>query len=72
MLIKSRRSLVLAISLALCLATGALHAAETRRLFQTSTLQALMAGVFDGDLTFHELARQGDFGLGTFDAWTAK
>ena len=25
-----------------------------------------MAGVFDGDLTFQELARHGDFGLGTF------
>ena len=64
---KSRRSLVLALCLALCLAAGALHAAETRRLFQTSTLQALMAGVYDGDLTFQELARHGDFGLGTFD-----
>jgi acetolactate decarboxylase len=65
---KSRRSLVLALCLALCLATGALQAAEPRLLFQTSTLQALMAGVYDGDLTFQELARHGDFGLGTFDA----
>ena len=65
---KSRRSLVLALCLVLCLAAGALHAAETNRLFQTSTLQALMAGVYDGDLTYQELARHGDFGLGTFDA----
>ena len=65
---KSRRALVLTLCLAFCLAGGALHAAETHRLFQTSTLQALMAGVFDGDLTFQELARHGDFGLGTFDA----
>ena len=65
---KSRRSLVLALCLALCLGAAALHAAETRRLFQTSTLQALMAGVYDGDLTYQELARHGDFGLGTFDA----
>ena len=27
-----------------------------------------MAGVYDGDLTYQELARHGDFGLGTFDA----
>jgi acetolactate decarboxylase len=66
--IKIRRSLVLALGLALCLATGALHAAEPRLLFQTSTLQALMAGVYDGDLTYQELARHGDFGLGTFEA----
>lgn len=65
---KSRRALVLALCLALCLGAAPLHAAETRRLFQTSTLQALMAGVYDGDLTFQELARHGDFGLGTFDA----
>jgi len=65
---KSRRGLVLALCLAFCLAASALHAAEPRRLFQTSTLQALMAGVFDGDLTFQALARHGDFGLGTFEA----
>ena len=65
---KSRRALVLAFCLAFCLAAVALHAAEPSRLFQTSTLQALMAGVYDGDLNFQELARHGDFGLGTFDA----
>jgi acetolactate decarboxylase len=27
-----------------------------------------MAGVYGGDLTYQELARHGDFGLGTFDA----
>jgi acetolactate decarboxylase len=65
---KSRRGLVLGLCLALCLAASALHAAESGRLFQTSTLQALMTGVYDGDLTFQALARHGDFGLGTFDA----
>ena len=64
----SRRTLVLALCLALCLTAGVLHAAEPGRLFQTSTLQALMAGVYDGDLTFQALARHGDFGLGTFEA----
>jgi len=68
MLIKSRRFLVLALCLTLCLAAAARNNAEPRRLFQTSTLQALMAGVYDGDLTYQELARHGDFGLGTFDA----
>jgi acetolactate decarboxylase len=63
-----RRSLILALCLALCLTAVPLGAAEPRLLFQTSTLQALMAGVYDGDLTLQELARHGDFGLGTFDA----
>jgi acetolactate decarboxylase len=65
---KSRQALVLALCLAFCLAASALCAAEPSQLFQTSTLQALMAGVYDGDLTFQALARHGDFGLGTFDA----
>lgn len=65
---KLRRSLILVVCLALCLAAGPLCAAAPRLLFQTSTLQALMSGVYDGDLTFQELARHGDFGLGTFNA----
>jgi acetolactate decarboxylase len=65
---KSRRARVLALCLVCCLAAGPLHAAEPGRLFQTSTLQALMAGVYDADLTYQELARHGDFGLGTFEA----
>jgi acetolactate decarboxylase len=66
-LLKPLRSLILALCL-LGLAAGSLPGAESRLLFQTSTLQALMAGVYDGDLTFQDLARHGDFGLGTFDA----
>jgi acetolactate decarboxylase len=68
MLRKNRRTLILALALALSLAAAPLWAAEQQRLFQVSTLQALMAGVFDGGLTFQALARQGDFGLGTFEA----
>jgi acetolactate decarboxylase len=36
-------------------------------LFQASTIGALLDGAFDGDLTFAELAEQGDFGLGTLN-----
>jgi acetolactate decarboxylase len=34
-------------------------------LFQYSTLNTLMAGVYDGDITFGELKQHGDLGLGT-------
>jgi acetolactate decarboxylase len=34
-------------------------------VFQTSTIAALVDGAYEGDLTFSELARHGDFGLGT-------
>lgn len=36
-------------------------------LFQTSTISALMVGVFDGTMSFKDLKSQGDFGVGTFD-----
>jgi acetolactate decarboxylase len=36
--------------------------------FQASTLEALLDGAYDGDLTIGELRRHGDLGLGTFDA----
>lgn len=36
-------------------------------LFTYSTLDALMAGVYDGDLTLRELGTKGDFGIGTFN-----
>jgi acetolactate decarboxylase len=36
-------------------------------LFQYSSLQTLMAGVYDGELTAGELRQHGDFGLGTFN-----
>jgi acetolactate decarboxylase len=36
-------------------------------LFQTSTIQALLEGAFDGDVTLGELLDHGDLGLGTLD-----
>jgi acetolactate decarboxylase len=36
-------------------------------IFQTSTLDALLDGAYDGDVTFAELAERGDLGLGTLD-----
>jgi len=41
---------------------------ERHRVFQISLMSALLDGVYDGDLTIEELLRQGDFGLGTFNA----
>lgn len=37
-------------------------------LFQTSTINALLLGLYDGETTFADLKQHGDFGLGTFDA----
>jgi len=39
-----------------------------RVVWQTSTMEALLAGIYDGDVTVDELLTHGDFGLGTFNA----
>jgi acetolactate decarboxylase len=36
-------------------------------LFQTSTIEALLTGAFDGDVTVGELLEHGDLGLGTLN-----
>lgn len=36
-------------------------------LFQTSTIDALLEGVYDGQITYKELKEHGDFGIGTFN-----
>ncbi|MDF2824860.1 MAG: alpha-acetolactate decarboxylase [Mycobacterium sp.] len=36
-------------------------------VFQSSTMSALLDGVYEGDITVGELLRHGDFGLGTFN-----
>ena len=42
--------------------------ADRDQLYQTSTITALLAGVYDGDLTCGQLVTKGDIGLGTFNA----
>jgi acetolactate decarboxylase len=45
-----------------------LHAEHPEHeLFQTSTVQALLAGSYDGDVTLAEVLEHGDVGLGTLD-----
>ncbi|GII54118.1 alpha-acetolactate decarboxylase [Planotetraspora thailandica] len=38
-----------------------------RTVYQTSTMSALLEGVYDGDVTIADLLTHGDFGLGTFN-----
>jgi len=37
-------------------------------LFQTSTINALLEGIYDGEFSFGELKTHGDLGLGTFNS----
>jgi acetolactate decarboxylase len=36
-------------------------------LYQTSLISALMAGIYEGDVTYGQIRKYGDFGLGTFN-----
>ena len=44
------------------------NAERSHEVFQNSTINALLEGVYDGSMTYGELRRHGDFGLGTFNA----
>src|SRR6201987_823391 len=39
--------------------------AHRHELFQTSTIEALLGGAFDGDVSLSEVLQHGDLGLGT-------
>jgi len=44
------------------------YAQQREALFQFSTIDALLSGIYDGRMTLQELERYGDIGLGTFHA----
>lgn len=49
--------------------SGCAHLQENRDvLFQTSTINALLEGGYDGEVTFGQLKEHGDFGIGTFNS----
>jgi acetolactate decarboxylase len=41
---------------------------KTDTVYQASTIDALLVGIYDGTTTFADLKRNGDFGIGTFDS----
>ncbi|MDQ0839292.1 acetolactate decarboxylase [Sphingomonas faeni] len=59
---------VLAILPQASIASGRANTPAAGVLYQTSLMSALVEGVYDGDMTYGELHRHGDFGLGTFNA----
>lgn len=62
---------LLCLSLALmalsAMMAGAAGKPDRDVLYQVSTIDSLMAGLYDGWTTIGELTKHGDFGLGTFD-----
>ncbi|MFC1691060.1 acetolactate decarboxylase [Nanoarchaeota archaeon] len=41
---------------------------DTDSVFQVSTINALLEGIYDGDITLQELNTKGNMGIGTYDA----
>jgi acetolactate decarboxylase len=67
-----RRGIIIAAALAigaiaLAIAGSAALNAGHDRLYQVSTIDALMLGGFDGSVSIADLGREGDTGIGTFD-----
>ncbi len=47
--------------------TGCTHLQNHDVIYQTSTINSLLAGVYDGATTYGTVKKHGDFGLGTFN-----
>jgi len=56
-----------AVAFATSLQKNMVSAQDRETLYQVSTIDALMQGVFDGVQPVGELRKHGDFGIGTFD-----
>jgi acetolactate decarboxylase len=67
-MIKRATFLLIFISLALSFSCCSNLHKNRDVLYQTSTITALLEGAYDGDITFHELKKHGNFGIGTFHA----
>jgi len=51
----------------LCLLVSGCVTPARDTVFQASTIDALLAGVYEGDISCRRLLKHGDFGIGTFD-----
>jgi len=53
--------------ISLVLFAGCLGPQQRDLITQTSTIDSLLAGLYDGDMTCRTLLKSGNFGIGTFD-----
>ena len=54
-------------AISVCLICAGCSTAKRDIITQTSTIDALLAGVYDGDMSCRQLLKYGNFGIGTFD-----
>lgn len=63
-----RRIIVAAIFLCCLIVPAPAWPVNQDGLYQVSTINALFEGIYDGNITFKDVRRHGDFGIGTFNA----
>lgn len=61
------KKLLCCLAIATCVFVSGCTTNTKNIVYQTSTIDALLAGVYDGDLSIGQLKEHGDFGIGTFD-----
>jgi acetolactate decarboxylase len=61
------KKILLLVLLGICVFGSGCATSTENTVFQTSTIDALLAGVYDGDMSCRKLLTHGDFGIGTFD-----
>jgi acetolactate decarboxylase len=63
------RRIIVVATLFVCLNLSAAQAWQSSQdtLYQVSTLNALFEGIYDGNTTFKDIRKHGDFGIGTFN-----
>jgi len=58
---------ILSLIIVLCFVISGCVTPEKNTVFQASTIDALLAGVYDGNMSCGDLLKHGDFGIGTFN-----
>lgn len=63
----NKRLLSFSVALALTLLVSGCETVSRNGITQVATIDALLAGVYDGHMSLEELRKHGDFGIGTFE-----
>jgi len=63
-----KNTIAVIIALGLCAGACSGSGNPGNTIFQVSTIDALLSGLFDGSVPLQELKKQGNFGIGTFHA----
>jgi acetolactate decarboxylase len=64
---KKFRFIIALLALLICIFGCSPQSTDRDTIYQVSTINALLDGMYDGQITYGELKKHGDFGIGTFN-----